>query len=96
MFLQAVSIFTILLNPDTQMTPGAADAADKLCDYADTVVRVDLPPYFYTAWITCRLVLTNKKNLGLLEPGGPINCHPVNIGNVKQRLIMRGLFDEEL
>ena len=46
-------LLAILLNPDRQMTPSAASVVDNFYDYAEAVVRVELPEYFYIAWVAC-------------------------------------------
>ena len=50
----------ILLNPDRQMTPSAAQVVDHFYDYADAVVKVKLLTYFYRVWVACRIVPANK------------------------------------
>ena len=42
------------------MTPSAAQVVGNFYDYADVVVKVQLPTYFYHAWVACRLVPANK------------------------------------
>ena len=39
------------LNPDRQMSPSAAALIDNYHEYANAVVQVVFPPYFYTAWV---------------------------------------------
>ena len=42
------------------MTPSAAQVVDHFDDYADDVVKVKLPTYFYRVWVACRIVPANK------------------------------------
>jgi hypothetical protein len=45
------------------MMPSAAAVNDNYLHYANAVVRVQMPDYFYAAWVSSRLVppLKNKK-----------------------------------
>ena len=73
-------LLALLLNPDRQMTPSAAAAVDHLHDYANAAVQVQMPQYFYTVFVGCRLVLANKINPKDLPPNTAPDCRPVNIG----------------
>ena len=70
------------------MTPSAA-AVDHLFDFSNAVVEVEMPSYFYTACVACRLVSANKVNPVDLPPGATPDCRPVNIGRLERCLFTR-------
>jgi len=79
------------------MTPSATAAFGNLWSFANAVVRVGLPMYFYTAWAAaCRLVSANKVDPDDLPPGVIPDCRSVNIGGVERRLFTRSYWDEGL
>ena len=84
------------LNSRRETTPSAADAVDNLWAYANKVVQVALPDWFYRAWVVCRLVPANKADPDDIPPGSVPDCRPVNIGTAEQRLIGRSYLDEGL
>ena len=53
-------LLALLPNPEPQVTPSAAAVVDNPFDYANAIVKVRLPPYFYASWTACRLVPVNK------------------------------------
>ena len=61
-------LLLLLLNPDRQMTLSVAAAVDHMYDYANAVVKVALPPYFYIVFVVCRLVPANKIHPANLPP----------------------------
>ncbi|EJK70875.1 hypothetical protein THAOC_07730, partial [Thalassiosira oceanica] len=75
---------------------GAAAVIDEYLDYANAVVKVQLPPYFYAAWVACRLVPVNKVSPRDLPPGVSPASRPLNIGGAERRAITRAYFDEGL
>ena len=83
-----------MINPKRVMTPSASSAFDNLFDYANAVVQVMLPDWFYVAWVACRLVPANKADPDDLPPNTTPDCRPVNIGNAERRLITRAYFDD--
>ncbi|KAL7525155.1 hypothetical protein ACHAXR_000881, partial [Thalassiosira sp. AJA248-18] len=89
-------LLALQLNPNRQQTPSAAAAVDNLLDYVNVAVTVQLPPYFYDAWVACRLVPANKLKPADLPPGTTPDCRHVNIGGSERRLITRAYFDEGL
>ena len=89
-------LLALLLNPNCQLTPSAARAVDNLCDFANAVVQVRLPRWFYVGWVACRLVPANKVDPADLPPGTPADCRPVNIGGSLQRLVTRAYYDDGL
>jgi hypothetical protein len=78
------------------MTPSAAAAIDNYLDYANAVFQVQMPDYFYAAWVYSRLVPANKVHLDDLLPETTPDCCPVNIGSTKRRLITQAFFDKDL
>ena len=62
------------LNPDRQMSPSAAATIDNYLEYANAVVKVLFPPYFYSAWVASRLVPANKVPVEDLPPGTIPDC----------------------
>jgi hypothetical protein len=77
------------------MMPSAAAAIDNYLDYANAVVQVQMPDYFYIAWVSSCLVPANKVHSDDLPPWTPLDCRPVNIGSAKHRQITRVLFDKD-
>jgi hypothetical protein len=55
-----------------------------------------MPDYFYAAWISSRLVPTNKVHLDDLPTGTTPDWHPINNGSAKRRLITQAFFDKDL
>jgi hypothetical protein len=78
------------------MTPSAAVAIDNYLNYANAIVWVKLPDYFYTAWVASRLTPANKVHLNDLPPGTTLDCLPVNIGIAKRQLITWVFFNKDL
>ncbi len=76
--------------------PSAAAAIDNYLDYANAVIRVQMPDYFYAAWVSSHLVPANKVHPDHLPPGTTPDCRLVNIGSVKRRLITRAFFNKDL
>ena len=87
-------LLALPINPDRQMTPGAAAAIDHLYDFANAVVKIESPSYFYTAFVACHLVPANKVNPDNLPPGTPSDCIPVTIGRSGRRLFTQSYFDD--
>ena len=73
-------ILALALNPNREAPPGAKAAVNNYLEYACSVVLVELPKYFYAAWVACRLVPANKVDPDELPPGTPADYRPVNIG----------------
>ena len=67
-------MLALLINPDREMTPSAAAVVDNLTEYANAVVKVELPAYFYVGWVACRLVPANKEDPAELPPGTAPDC----------------------
>ena len=84
------------MNEKRQQTPSAAAAVDNLCDYANAMVSVEFPRYFYVAWLATRLVPANKTDPDDLPPGVEASARPINVGYAEQRLITRAYYDEDL
>ena len=78
------------------MSPSAAATIDNYLEYANAVVQVLFPPYFYKAWVASRLVPANKVPIEDLPPGTIPDCSPVNIGSSERRFITRAYFDDAL
>ena len=57
---------------------------------------MQLPSYFYRAWVAARLMPANKADLDDLPTGTVPDCCPVNVGGAERRLATRAYFDEEL
>ena len=53
-------LLALNLNPKQQMRPITVNAVDNLFNYAMAIVKVQLPDYFYCAWMLCILVPINK------------------------------------
>ena len=69
---------------------------DNLCDYANAVVSVEVPRYFYVAGLATRLDPANKTNPADLLPGMETSARPTNVGYAERRLITRAYFDDDL
>ena len=69
-------------------------------DYVNAVVRVEMPEYFYNAWVACRLVPANEADPADLShqlPGTiPADCRPVNIDGAERRRITQAYFNEHI
>jgi hypothetical protein len=78
------------------MTPSTAAAIDNYLDYANAVVQVQMPDYFYAAWVSSHLVSANKVHPDDLPPGTTPDCRPVNISSAKRRLITRAFFNKDM
>ncbi len=76
--------------------PSAAAAIDNYLDYANAVVRVQMPDYLYAAWVSSCHVPAIKVHPDDLPPGTTLDCSPVNIGSAKHRLITWAFFDKDL
>ncbi len=50
-------LIAIILNPKQQVTPMAATVMDNFYEYANAIVEMQLPEYFYTMWVAGRMVL---------------------------------------
>ena len=85
----------LLFNPQREVTPGAAAAADNLYAFADNVVQCRLPPYFYKGYVATRLP-ANKVDPSTLALGATPDARPINVGNALRRLITRAYFDDGL
>ena len=84
------------MNEKRKKTPSAAGAVDNLCYYANAVVSVELPRYFYVSWLAIRLVLTNKTDPADLPPGMETSTGPINVGYAERRLVTRAYFGDDL
>jgi hypothetical protein len=69
------------------MMPSAAAAIVNYFNYANAVVQVQMPDYFYAAWVASCLAAANKVHPDDLPPRATPNCCPANIGSVERRLI---------
>ncbi len=88
-------LLTLAVNQFHQMMPRAAAAIDNYLNNANAVVWVQMPDYFYAVWIFSRLVPSNKVPDDS-PTGTTLDCHPMNIGSAKRRLITRAFFNEDL
>ena len=79
-------LVSLMVKPDRQMVPSAAAAVDHLVGFANAVVKVEMPSYFYTVFVACRLVPANKVNPVDLPPDVTPDCRPVNIGRSDRHL----------
>ena len=89
-------LLTLLFSSKQQVTPSARETATNYFDYANVIVQVKLPMYFYQAWVACRLVPANKLDPLDLPAGTTMDHRPVNVGNAERRHITRAYYDEEL
>jgi hypothetical protein len=89
-------LLALAVNQSRQLTPSAATAIDNYLDYANAVLWVQMPDYFYAAWVSSRLVPANKVHPDDLPPETTTDCRPVNIRSAERRLITRVFFDEDL
>jgi hypothetical protein len=78
------------------MTPNAAVAIENYLDHANAVVWVQMPDYFYAAWVPPRIAPANKVHPDDLPPGATPDCGPVKIGSAKCQLITWQFFDNDL
>ena len=58
--LRNENMLALRLNPERHMTPNAAAATSNFLEYANEIVTMQMPDYFYAAWAACRLVPANK------------------------------------
>ena len=65
-------------------------------EYANAIVTVELPRYFYVAWLATGLVPAKKFDPSTLPPGADSPARPINIGNTEHRLITCAYFDADL
>ena len=84
------------MNKKRQQTPSAVGAVDNLCDYANAIVSVKLPRYFYVAWLVTKLVPAKKTNPDDLPPGMEALARPINVGYAERLLITRAYFSDDL
>ena len=89
-------LLALLLSPERQVTPSAAAVIDEYLDYANAIVKVQMPPYFFKAFVASRLVPVNKTSPDDLPPGVQPDARPLNIGGTERRAITRAYFDEDL
>ena len=89
-------LLALLFSPKRQVTPSAAAATTNLYDFCNAVVQVELPAWFYRAYVAGRLVPANKADPDDLPPGATPDCRPVIIGNAERRFATRCYFDDEL
>ena len=61
-------LLALLFSPKRQVTPSAEDATTNFFDYCNAIVQVQLPSYFYRAWVAARLVPANKADPDNLPP----------------------------
>ena len=85
-----------MINPDRQMPPSVAAAVNHFFDFANVVVKEEMPTYYYTAFVVCRLVPANNVNPADLPPGAASDCRPVNTGRSDSRFFARPYFDDQL
>ena len=89
-------LHTLIMNEKREKTPSAAGAVDNPCNYANAAVSIELPQYFYVAWLATRLVLVNKTDPADLPLGMETFTRPINVGYAKRRLITRAYFYNDL
>ena len=89
-------LHALVMNDKRQQTPSALNAVDNLCDYANTVISIEIPRYFYVAWLATRLVPANKTGPVNLPRGMEASARPINVGYVGSRLITRAYSDDDL
>ena len=94
--LQNEHLIAIHIYPKRQVTPGAAAAVDNFYKYANGIVQMRLPEYFYTMWVAGRMVPANKEHPNDVRPGAFPDCRPVNIGNADRQLVTRVYFGDDL
>ena len=70
----------ILFSKNRKVSAEARAAATNLFQFANNVVLVNLPTWFYTAWLATRLVPANKVHPKDLPEGTQPDCRPVKIG----------------
>ena len=80
-------LLALAVNQSHQMLPSTAAAIHNYLDYANAVVLVHMPDYFYAAWVSSCLVPANKVHPDDLPPGTTPDCRPLNIGSAEHRLI---------
>jgi hypothetical protein len=87
---------SLQLSPNRVASPGARAAVDDYFEYANHVVKVEMPDWFYTAMVSSRLVPARKVHPDDREPGAPDECRPVKIGGCERRFITGAWFDGTL
>ena len=78
------------------MTSRAQSAFENMFDFANDVVQVNLPGYFYRVWVAHRLVSTNNVHPSELPEGAEPDCRPIQIGRSDRRLFSRAYWDQSL
>ncbi len=76
--------------------PSAAAAIDNYLDYANAVIWVQMPDYFYTAWVSSCLAPAARFTRMTFHQRLPWTAAHLNIHNAKRRLIIRVFFDKDL
>ena len=86
----------LLFDEQSEVTSRAQSAFDNMFEFANDVVQVNLPGYFYRAWVANRLVPANKVHPFELPEGAEPDCMPIQIGRSDRRLFSRAYWDESL
>jgi hypothetical protein len=85
-------LLTLAVNQSCQIMPSAAAAIDNYLNYANVVIQLQMPDYFYAAWVSSHLVPANKLHPDDLPPETTLYCCHVIIGIPERRLITRAFF----
>ena len=93
--LQNEHLIAIIISPKWQVTSSVVAAMDNFYKYANGIVQLRLPEYFYTMWVAGRMVPATKEHPNDVIPGAVPDCKPVNIGSADRRLVTRAYFDDE-
>ena len=86
----------LLFNEQREVTSRAQSAFENMFDFANDVVQVNLPGYFYRVWVAHRLVSTNNVHPSELPEGAEPDCRPIQIGRSDRKLFSRAYWDESL
>ena len=86
----------LLFNEQREVTSRAQSAFDNMFEFVNDVVQVNLPGYFYRAWVANRLVPAKKVHPSELPEGAEPDCRPIKIGRSDRRLFSRAYWDESL
>ena len=88
---------TVLLsNEQREVASRAQSAFDNMFEFVNNAVQVNLPGYFYRAWVANRLVPANKVHPSELPEGAEPDYRPIQISRSDRRLFIRAYWDESL
>ena len=74
----------------------AQQAVEELYQLSNSIVQVNLPPYFYAGHVSTRLVPANKIHPRDLPKGKLPDGRPINIAGTRKKLIKRTYLDPAL